>query len=133
MEVAGAGGETLDGAPPGVRMRGRVPAVMPFLQRARVVAVPSVRGEGVQIKTLDAIASGRPVVATPIAARGIDELPPTVVVAEEPREFAARLTEAAAAPGDPGAAQAARAWIEARRTGFERRVAEAVDALVAGS
>jgi polysaccharide biosynthesis protein PslH len=133
VEVAGAGSESLDGTPPGVRMRGRVPEVMPFLQRARVVAVPSVRGEGVQIKTLDAIASGRPVVATPIAIRGIDELPPTVVVAEEPRDFAARLAEAAAAPVDPAAAQAARAWIEARRTAFERGVAEAVDELVAGS
>src|SRR4029077_15790218 len=72
VEVAGAGSEALEGSAPGVRMRGRVPEVMPFLQRARVVAVPSVRGEGVQINTLDAIASGRAVVATPIATRGID-------------------------------------------------------------
>jgi glycosyltransferase involved in cell wall biosynthesis len=133
VEVAGAGSETLDRSAPGVTMRGRVPEVMPFLQRARVIAVPSVRGEGVQITTLDAIASGRPVVATPIAARGIDRLPPTVAVAEEPQEFAARLAEAVAAPVDPSAGQAARAWIEARRTAFQRRVAEAVDELVAGS
>jgi glycosyltransferase involved in cell wall biosynthesis len=114
-------------------MRGRVPEALPFLQRARVVAVPSVRGEGVQINTLDAIASGRPVVATPTAIRGIDRLPPTVAVAEDPEEFAARLAVAAAAPVDGSAAQAARSWIEARRTAFERDVAHAVDALVAGS
>jgi hypothetical protein len=133
VEVAGAGSQTLDGTPSGVTIRGWVPEVMPFLQRARVVAVPSVRGEGVQINTLDAISSGRTVVATPVATRGIDELPPTVVVAEEPQEFAARLAEAAAAPVDPSAADAARAWIEARRTAFERGVAEAVDELAAGS
>jgi glycosyltransferase involved in cell wall biosynthesis len=133
VEVAGAGSEALGGSAPGVRMRGRVPEAMPFLQRARVVAVPSVRGEGVQINTLDAIASGRPVVATPTAIRGIDQLPPTVAVAEDPEEFAARLAAAAAAPVDASAAQAARAWIEARRTAFERGVAHAVDELVAGS
>ena len=133
VEVAGAGSQTLDGTPTGVRMRGRVPEAMPFLQRARVVAVPSVRGEGVQINMLDAIASGRAVVATPVATRGIDDLPPTVVVAEEPQEFAARLAEAAAAPVNPSAADAARAWIEARRKAFERRVAEAVGELVARS
>jgi glycosyltransferase involved in cell wall biosynthesis len=132
VEVAGAGAETLDASPPGVRICGQVPEVMPFLQRARVVAIPSVRGEGVQIKTLDAIASGRPVVATPIATRGIDELPPTVAVAEEPSEFAARLVEAATAPVDPAAAKVATTWIEARREVFERRVAEAVDELAAG-
>jgi glycosyltransferase involved in cell wall biosynthesis len=133
VEVAGAGTESLDGSLPHVTMRGRVPEVMPFLQRARVIAVPSVRGEGVQIKMLDAIASGRPVVATPIATRGIDELPPTVVVAETPQEFAARLAEVAAAPVNAAAAQAARAWIETRRATFEGRVADAVDELVAGS
>jgi glycosyltransferase involved in cell wall biosynthesis len=131
VEVAGAGTETLEAPPANVTFMGRVPEVMPFLRRGRVVAAPSVRGEGVQIKTLDAIASGRPVVATPIATRGIEELPPTVSVAQDPAEFAERLVQAASRPLDATAANAGRAWIESRRSAFERAVTDAIEQLVA--
>jgi hypothetical protein len=52
VEVAGLGSE-----------RGPVDDAEAFLRRARVVIVPKTSGTGIQIKTLNAIASGRAVVA----------------------------------------------------------------------
>jgi hypothetical protein len=101
---------------------------MAFLQGGRVVAVPSTAGAGMQIKTLDAIASGRPVVATSIAMRGIDGAPPTVTVADEPREFADALVSAARADS-AHAAEAAQAWASERRARFHDQLQSAVSQL----
>jgi glycosyltransferase involved in cell wall biosynthesis len=57
---------------PGVRMVGWVPSVTPYLQRARVCVVPLLHGAGVKGKTIQALASGTPVVTTPIGAEGLD-------------------------------------------------------------
>jgi hypothetical protein len=125
VAVAGAGSERLDGMRPGASARGMVPDALAFLRSARVVAVPSVAGAGVQIKTLDAIASRRAVVATSVAVRGLAELPPTVTVADDPREFAAAVADAAGRDVDHGAAAAAAAWVEARRRAFDDHVGAA--------
>lgn len=125
--VGGADGEGIVGARPGVRAVGPVPDALAFLQRGRVVAVPSVEGGGVQVKTLDAIASGRRVVATPTAMRGIDGAPRTVQVAEDAAGFAVALRSASAAAD--GAATEARAWAADRTERFRGAVAAAVEAL----
>jgi hypothetical protein len=109
VEVAGMGSE-----------RGPVPDAEAFLRRARVVVVPRTSGTGIQIKTLNAIASGRAVVAATSAVRGLGELPPTVAVTDDPDEFAAALREARANPSE------AREWLEERRARFNAAVAEAV-------
>jgi hypothetical protein len=109
VEVAGLGSE-----------RGPVDDAEAFLRRARVVIVPKTSGTGIQIKTLNAIASGRAVVAASSAVRGLGELPPTVTVTDDPGEFAAALATANASPGD------AREWLDDRKRKFNQAVAEAV-------
>ena len=132
VTIAGAGAESWRArAPERVDFAGRVDDAGAVLASCGAIAVPSVAGEGVQVKTLDAIASGRPVVATPIALRGIDEWPETVAVAGEPEQFAAMLVEAADGLAEPAAEAAAR-WTERRRERFRQAVGEEVGALAAG-
>lgn len=127
VAVAGAGAPEL---PDGVTRAGVVPDARAFLRAARVVAIPSVAGSGVQVKTLDAIAAGVPVVATSLALRGIPDPPATVRVADGAEAFARALVEALAGPAD-GAEAAARAWAAERRARFEADVAAALEELVA--
>jgi hypothetical protein len=129
VEVAGSASAEAVGDAPRVRARGRVPDAMEFLQSARVVAVPSVAGSGVQVKTLDAIASGRRVVATPTAMRGIAEAPDTVEVAGEAGAFAAAVTRAVEAGAPSGSSRAAEEWTQRRKQRFRERVGAAVEAM----
>ena len=131
IEVAGAGSLELAGGHAGVVARGRVPDALEFLRRGRVVAVPSVEGAGVQVKTLDAIAAGRPVVASELALRGIDDPPATVLGAADAGSFARALAQAAGDPGMGAADEAAR-WTTARRERFVADVAAAADAAAGG-
>src|SRR5260370_16911839 len=84
VAVAGAGADHLRGRYPNVTICGRVDDGSAFLRSARVVAVPSTARAGVQIKTLDAIASGRPVVPSSLPMRGIEHPPPTTHVPQAP-------------------------------------------------
>lgn len=126
VHVGGADSDAIAGDVRGVTARGRVPDAMAFLQAGRVVACPSVAGAGVQIKTLDAIATGRPVVATPIAARGLPDLPPTVAVAADGPGFASALRDALRDGVEAEAASVAAGWVRERRRAYERAVAAAV-------
>lgn len=87
IAVAGKGADGI--VQPPVNCLGFVPDAMEFMRSSRVVCIPSVAGGGVQIKTIDAIASGRPIVATSIALRGIEAPPNSVVVCDDPERFAA--------------------------------------------
>lgn len=60
------------GAVPGVEVVGPVADVRPYLDDARVVVVPLPVARGVQNKILEAMAMGRPVVASPAALEGLD-------------------------------------------------------------
>jgi hypothetical protein len=102
-----------------------------FLARGRVIAVPAQAGAGVQVKTLDAIATGRPVVATSLALRGLDDLPPTVRVADDPTAFADRLAEAVASEPSASDREAVNAWVDQRRQRFEHDVREALHDVLA--
>jgi glycosyltransferase involved in cell wall biosynthesis len=130
VHIAGAGAEAHAGAP-GVTVHGPVPDARRFLARARVIAIPARAGAGVQVKTLDAIATGRPVVATTRALRGIADAPATVRSADDPRAFARELEQAVAAPagGDSDGPEAARAWVLARRRRFSADLGAAIAAL----
>ncbi|HEY9660863.1 MAG TPA: glycosyltransferase [Allocoleopsis sp.] len=92
IHVAGRGAEWLDQQYPNIHYRGFVPNAQEFMAQAKAVAVPTLSGGGIQIKTLDAIASGSAIVATPVALRGISDLPPTVQIAEQAADFALQLT-----------------------------------------
>lgn len=91
IHVAGKGAEWLNGEYTNVKYCGFVPDVQAFMSQARVIAIPSVAGGGIQIKTLDAIASDSPIVVTPIALRGIFEYPSYIKIAQEASEFADTL------------------------------------------
>lgn len=77
---------------PAVTVTGSVPDVRPYLRHARAVAVPLRVARGIQNKVLEALAMARPLVASKAALEGLDHRPvPTVVVANEPDEFAAAV------------------------------------------
>ena len=116
--VAGSGADWLRGHPR-ITYAGRVEDVDEFLADARVIAIPSTAGAGVQVKTLDALAAGGWIVATSTALRGIASPPPSVTVADGPAEFAAALARLAAAPETERAASASIEW--ARRRGMQFR------------
>jgi hypothetical protein len=105
-----------------------VPDAQAFLRRARVVAVPSTRGAGIQIKTLDAIASGSAVVATPLALRGIEDPPRSLSVAATAAEFADRIHSLVDTDYDEADSDSA-IWSEARGARFVEDLADALSDL----
>lgn len=117
IHVGGAGAQELTAGRPRVTYHGRVPDAMEFLRSGRVVAVPSVRGAGVQVKTIDALTTGRPVVATATAMRGVGDPPARTAVVSDCVSFAAALAGALAQP-DIGSTEAAFAWAHARVESF---------------
>ncbi len=56
---------------PGVEITGYVPSVTDHLQRATVAVSPLLAGSGMQLKLLEAMACGTPVVATPRSTGGL--------------------------------------------------------------
>lgn len=57
---------------PGVEITGYVKDPFYYVKRAKVVVVPLRFGAGIQNKILEAMALGKPVVTTPVGARGIE-------------------------------------------------------------
>ena len=129
IHVAGKGADWLTEKSPNIHYRGFVPDAQEFMAQAKVVAIPTLSGGGIQIKTLDAIASGSLIVATPVAVRGISNPPQTVQVAEQPENFAKLLVSAIASPPIPQAFNEASNWYQARRDKFITDVAQAINEL----
>jgi glycosyltransferase involved in cell wall biosynthesis len=127
IQVAGKGAEWLHGQYSNVKYCGFVPSAQAFIEQAKVIAIPSISGSGVQIKTLDAIASGSPVVATPVALRGISEYPSSVIVAEKPEDFANSLTQLLVLLTAPNFSRDGIAWSQNRQRKFFADVAKAID------
>jgi len=73
-----------------ITVTGRVPQTQPFLDLTTVTVVPARKGGGMRVKTLQALASGCPVVSTRLGAEGL--LGPSsdwpVILADEAGEFA---------------------------------------------
>jgi len=127
IHIAGRGAEWLQGLYPNVNYRGFVPDARDFMAEAKVIAIPGIRGAGVQIKTLDAVGVGLPIVATPFALRGISNPPTTVQVAEDPEQFAQCLMSVVSSPLVQNGQEQAVNWAEQRRVQFISDVAAAVD------
>ena len=73
---------------------GSVPRIEPYLDRAAVVVVPLRVAGGVIVKILQALAAGRPVVATTAANAGIGaEDGKEILLADRPENIADRLRE----------------------------------------
>jgi glycosyltransferase involved in cell wall biosynthesis len=54
-----------------VVVTGGVPDVLPYLEQAAVVVAPLGVGGGMRLKVLEALAAGKPLVATPLAVEGL--------------------------------------------------------------
>jgi hypothetical protein len=132
VQIGGKGGEYASGRYPNVRYVGFVPDAVAFLQSARVIAIPTLSGGGIQIKTLDAIASGSRVVATPCAVRGIADPPDSVAVASDARSFAAQITSAARTQWSEEQCERAVAWSNDRGRKFVLQVQLACQTIALG-
>jgi polysaccharide biosynthesis protein PslH len=79
-------------AGPKVTVTGRVADVSPYLERAAVVVAPLRLGGGMRVKVLEALAAGKAVVASPLAAEGLEVLDgEQIALAETDEDFAKRI------------------------------------------
>jgi glycosyltransferase involved in cell wall biosynthesis len=77
---------------PGIHVTGTVPDVRPYYARAAVTVAPYRYGEGTKLKVLEAMASGAPVVSTPIGCQGIDVRDGEhVLIVNSAEEFARKI------------------------------------------
>jgi glycosyltransferase involved in cell wall biosynthesis len=67
----------LDLAQPGIEVEGFVSDVRPAYSRAQIVIAPLVVSAGTNLKVLEAMACGRPVIGTPASVNGLDLTPGT--------------------------------------------------------
>jgi sugar transferase (PEP-CTERM/EpsH1 system associated) len=75
-----------------VQALGFVPDIRPIVQRGSVFVAPIRTGSGTKIKVLNAMAQAKPVVATTVAAEGIDVIPgENILIADDPGEFAKKV------------------------------------------
>lgn len=121
VRVAGRGSEHVNDRQANLVGLGFIDDPVEFMHKARVLVVPSVAGAGIQLKTIEAIASGTPIVSTTLGVRGLGNLPGFVAVEDEPAAFASALLQQMKMPAPvPGLAQA---WTRDRQDLFEREVA----------
>jgi len=80
------------GETPGVRVVGQVPDVRPYLAKAACAVMPLRLARGLQNKVLEAMAMGKPVVASPQALAGLNSrLDAPVLTAATPGEWVDRV------------------------------------------
>jgi len=81
---------------------GRVEDPGAIYANARLALLPTTSGHGLSIKSVEAMASGLPLIATRHALRGMDEAAfslQNLTLADAPQDFAAALRNAAELPG----------------------------------
>lgn len=84
---------------PGIVVTGTVPDVRPYLAHAHAAVAPLRIARGIQNKVLEAMAMGRPVVASPQAFEGIQAVRgQDLLVADAPADYAAAVLGLLAAP-----------------------------------
>ena len=119
---------------------GRVDELGALYAGARLALLPTTAGTGLSIKTVEAMASGLPLIASPLAFRGMHFDPAhlrNVTLATDADAFAAALRDAAASSGRPDAAE--RAASDTRKlyeatfsaAAYAARLAAIVDPLLA--
>ncbi|HEY5892226.1 MAG TPA: glycosyltransferase family 4 protein [Chthoniobacterales bacterium] len=82
----------------GVEFLGRVPDLAPTYAAASLVVAPIRRGSGVKIKVIEALQHHRVVVATPVAADGLEFLRDALPVAATAGDFAEAIVALLGAP-----------------------------------
>jgi polysaccharide biosynthesis protein PslH len=77
---------------PGVTVTGYVPDLHSYLARATLAVAPLRAGSGMQLKVLEAMASGTPVVASPLALGGLPASPGEhLLLAPDANQFADKI------------------------------------------
>lgn len=109
----------------GIEVTGRVPDVGAYLDRAAVFVAPLTTGGGMRVKVLEAMAAGKAVVASPIAAEGLEvESGEHLLVARTDADFVGSVEVLL---GDPDLRTrlggAARRWV-AENLSWDQRAAE---------
>jgi sugar transferase (PEP-CTERM/EpsH1 system associated) len=85
----------------GVTVSGSVPDVRPFLRRAALMVAPLNIARGTQNKILEAMAMGVPVVASRVAAGGVDASSPQhFLVASTPEEYTVAILRVIQSPAE---------------------------------
>jgi len=110
LDLVGPHDGSLDGLrAAGVRFTGAVPDVTPCYEAADLVVVPLRHGAGTRIKVLEALAHGRPVVATPIAVAGLelDAAAAPLAIGDGVDDLADAIVERLAVPGGADVERAA--------------------------
>lgn len=102
----------------GVTVTGTVDDVRPWVRSAALTVVPLTIARGTQNKILESMAMGVPVVASPVAGRGVDAAPGTHLrVADGAAETARAALDIMGRPEERARlAAAGREWIEQRYT-----------------
>ncbi|MGG6264982.1 glycosyltransferase [Leptolyngbya sp. AN03gr2] len=129
IHVAGRGADWVSEDYPQIHYRGFVEDSKAFMMQARVMAIPTLSGGGIQIKTLDAIASGSQIVGTATAFRGIANPPRTVSIADQPQKFAQSLIAAVGLEQSIEDLDEAQQWYRDRQAQFLSEMGEAIDHL----
>ena len=77
---------------PGAELHADVESVDPYLVAAHVAVNPAVSGSGVNIKLVDYLSAGIPVVSTSMATAGLDVVADRdLLIADDPESFARRI------------------------------------------
>jgi len=120
LDIAGKGAESLGAMAKGegVRVVGYVPRLETAMMSATVFIAPHRFAAGVQTKVIQALASGTPVVTTPVVRSGLEPIPEGVIrVAEDAESLAAHAVELIRDPSSATALGArGREWARARFT-----------------
>ena len=107
----------------GVTVTGSVPDVRPYLRFARLAVAPLRIARGIQNKVLEAMAMGRPILATPAALEGIAvENGLDVTAAETPEEWVDGALQLLTSKAAQAGSAANRPFVE-RRYAWERSLA----------
>jgi len=67
---------------PNFKFTGFVEDLLPYLRRANLVIVPVIKGGGIRIKTIEALACGKYIVSTPKGVEGIHQKLSSLVICE---------------------------------------------------
>jgi hypothetical protein len=87
------GADWLKGMYKNVSYLGFVENAEEFMKQLKVMVITCFSGDGIQIKTVNAIGAGCNTVTNSFALRGINDIPSYIKIAEEPAEFAEFLID----------------------------------------
>ena len=104
-----------------------------FLLSGNIIVIPTTEGGGIQIKTLDAIATGKYVVTTPMGVRGLSNLPNTVSICSDPENFSQAILKLIRQELKLDDTNLSMSWVFKRRCTFHNRLAGSLFSLVGGA